>query len=154
MRCPVQTDNAEVLLDYCARKLSADAATALDRHIQSCGECRSFAAAQRLVWDALDAWEEAPVSSSFDTRLYARIREYENTPWWRQLALRRLFWKPLMPLAAACVAGLVLLVNIDSPRDQAPLPAVEAVDLDQVERTMDDLEMLRQLSVVPDTQRL
>ena len=38
MHCPMQNgENAEVLLDYCARKLPPTVASEVDRHVQSCG---------------------------------------------------------------------------------------------------------------------
>ena len=45
----------------------------LERHIAICPACREFAAGQRAVWQALDTWEAAPVSPDFDRRLYRRI---------------------------------------------------------------------------------
>ena len=74
MNCPLETrDNAQLLLDYCTRKLEPESVAILERHIALCGACREFANSQRAVWDALDAWEAAPVSPDFDSRLYRRI---------------------------------------------------------------------------------
>ena len=74
MKCPMETrENAQLLLDYCTRKLEPESAAALERHIAVCGACRKFASGQRAVWQALDAWEAAPVSADFDSRLYRRI---------------------------------------------------------------------------------
>ena len=41
--------------------------------MEICPACREFAAAQRVMWSALDTWEAAPVSQDFDRRLYQRI---------------------------------------------------------------------------------
>jgi hypothetical protein len=54
---PFETrENAQLLLDYCTRKLEPESVAALERHIAICGACREFASAS-AVWQALDAWE-------------------------------------------------------------------------------------------------
>ena len=73
MNCPLETrENAQLLLDYGTRKLEPETVAALERHIAICGACREFVSGQRAVWQALDAWEAAPVSADFDSRLYRR----------------------------------------------------------------------------------
>src|SRR2546429_35515 len=92
MICPLEDrENAQQLLDYCTRNLDAQAAAILERHIAICPACREFADNQRAVWQALDAWEAAPVSADFDRRLYERIEH--DVPWWHGLV------RPLRPLA-------------------------------------------------------
>src|ERR1035437_2599217 len=81
MNCPLETrENAQLLLDYCTRKLEPESVATLDRHIAICGACREFARSQRAVWEALDAWQTAPVSTDFDSRLYRRIEG--QVSWW------------------------------------------------------------------------
>ena len=95
MNCPLETpENAQVLLDYCSRQLAPASVEILERHIAVCGACREFADNQRAVWQAMDAWEAAPVSSDFDARLYRRIEAQAS--WWellvrplRQVTMRR-----------------------------------------------------------------
>ena len=84
MNCPLETrDNAQLLLDYCTRKLEPESVAILERHMALCSACREFAGRQRAVWDALDSWEAAPVSPDFDSRLYRRIED--RVPWWEIL---------------------------------------------------------------------
>ena len=62
MKCPIETrENAELLLEYCARKLDPATTAVLERHIGICPACREFAAGQRALWDALDTWDATPV---------------------------------------------------------------------------------------------
>ena len=50
MNCPLETrDNAQLLLDYCARKLEPESVAILERHIALCSACREFASRQRAV---------------------------------------------------------------------------------------------------------
>ena len=150
MRCPIQSDNPEILLDYSARKLSPERQSLLERHLLGCEECRRFADAQAAVWSALDEWEEAPVAADFDRRLYAAIDARERAPWWRRLfdGPEAISWKQVTAVATACVAmfaGIVLYSpsgNLTVPKP----PVIETVELDQVEATLEDLEMLKQLS--------
>lgn len=151
MECPVQTrENADLLLAYCARRLDPETAAALERHMQCCEACRTFGEGQRAVWSALDAWEAVPVSQDFDRRLYARIGAEQLRGFWSRLAQ---LWSPLRsrPALSLAAASLVLLVAflVQSPQTAPRPPEVETVDVEQVERALDDLEMLRQVNLVP-----
>jgi len=149
MTCPIETrENAELLLDYCARKLDAETTRLLERHMQGCPACREFRAGQKLLWDALDAWEAMPVSGDFNRRLYRRIEE-ESRAGWRQRLMAWASWRPALPVAAAAclvLAGSFILRNPAVVPDVSPEAVVTEVE--QVERTLDDLEMLRQLNLV------
>lgn len=162
MKCPMETqESAEVLLAYCARRLDPDTAVVLERHLAVCPACREFQKSQQAVWEALDAWEAMPVSADFDRRLYERIeREEARLSWWGRLV--RPFapmWAPTLvsrgvPVAAAACLLLLAGVLLQRPgRVVAPDPLavevrVESIQPDQVERTLDDMEMLRQFRVL------
>src|SRR5947209_15191080 len=124
MLCPIQHDNAEILLDYCARKLNPNTLALLEQHMQNCAECRNFANAQSQVWNALDDWAAMPVSMDFDRRLYARIEEHEKSSWWKKIASHEFFqpfgWRPAMPVVTAC-ATVALAVWLYLPGEK---PAV------------------------------
>ena len=146
MLCPIQNrENAEILLEYCARKLPAAAAAAFERHMEQCARCREFATGQKLAWEALDVWEAMPVPPDFDRRLYARIESRGQSgvlSWMKQA-----FWRPAAPVAAACVT-LVAVFLLRPPGFEEPRPApprIEMVEVEQVERALDDMEMLRRL---------
>jgi anti-sigma factor RsiW len=152
MNCPLETrEDAQLLLDYCARKLEAEPAAVLERHIAICGACREFASSQRAVWRALDAWEAAPVSADFDDRLYRRIET--EVSWWdlllrpfRPVTLRR-------SLPATAMAGLLVLAGVVLERptiSPAPVPddvtQVDSVQPEQVEHALDAMEILNEFS--------
>jgi anti-sigma factor RsiW len=156
MNCPLEAGNEGVLLDYAAGKLNADARAQMDRHMESCSACNQFAGAQAAVWQALDNWEPAEVSMDFDRRLYARIEQ--DVSWWTRLM------RPLNPLfrhsvPIAATAGVVimagLLLNRPAAVPVAPVPQsaqVEALQPDQLQSALDDMEMLRQFNqLVPDS---
>jgi hypothetical protein len=152
MNCPLETrENAQLLLDYCTRKLEPECVAILERHIAICGACREFARSQRAVWQALDAWEAAPVSPDFDSRLYRRIEA--QVSWWD------LFLRPFRPvtlrrsLPAAAMAGLLLVAGVllEHPAvSPAPPPMdmaqVDSVQPEQVEHALDAMEMLNEFS--------
>ena len=48
------------VLDYCAQKLSSNAAAEFEGHMSVCADCRSKVESQQQVWQALDAWEAPP----------------------------------------------------------------------------------------------
>jgi anti-sigma factor RsiW len=150
MNCPLETRNSELPIAYAAGELDAAAAAAFERHLEICPGCQELAVAQRAVWEAMDAWEAPPVSADFDQRLYRRIHQEEAQPSWWERFVRMAVPMPFrqaVPLAAtAClllVAGLMV-------QDRHTAPAVSSapatVQVDQVENTLDDLELLRQFN--------
>ncbi len=150
LRCPIQSgDNAEILLAYVDRKLDPETAAVLDRHVEGCMGCRQLLASQRMVWEALDSWEAESVSTDFNRRLYRRI-ENEEGRWWRRLLEPAFPWsmKPAMPVAAAClVLVAAFLFRTPGGWESGLAGRQEVVDVEQVELTLEDLEMLRQLGV-------
>jgi len=92
-----------------------------------------------------------------DRELYARIDGFEKKNWLRRLVGERFAWRPALSLGAACTA-LVLGFMVHGPVMQ-PLVAPVSVGLqnhetskadveaEQVEQALEDLEMLKQLSV-------
>lgn len=158
MRCPVQDGNPDILLDYCARRLTPEVASILVEHMAVCEDCRRIAEAQEHVWAALDTWKPMPVSEDFDERLYARISAEERRSFWSRLLGDRLSWKPALSLAGAC-AALVFAVYLNAPAPApAPLPEtsrIDAMETEQIERAVEDMDMLRQLSIAgPQTKTL
>jgi anti-sigma factor RsiW len=157
MNCPLQTEEIDLLLDYSAGRLDVARAAALARHIEQCAACAAFGAGQTAVWNALDLWEPAPVGMDFNRKLWQRIDAAAAAPWYQGLrdALRFTNWKPAIPLAAAVIliaAGFLL----DHPAQQAPVPEtgvsitnVSLREADQVEQTLDDIQLLQQLDAVP-----
>ena len=151
MECPVQNrDNAGLLLAYCARRLDPDMAAVLERHMQHCEACRAFGDAQKAVWSALDVWEAMPVTEDFDRRLYARIAEEEHRGWWSRVVRPWLPVNPRPALSLAAASVVVLAAFLVHSPPSAPGPAeVEMVDAEQVERVLNDMEMLREVNLVP-----
>jgi hypothetical protein len=149
MQCPVRNaEHAEILLDYCAGKLPPETLASFDLHKETCAECQDFCARQQAAWTALDVWEPEPVSENFDRALYARIEAFESRSWWKRWA-----WRPALSLGAACAAMAVALfiqTPVHQPKAAAPAmhdtTRVETLEPEQLERTLEDLEMLKQLS--------
>lgn len=171
--CPLQTnEGADLILDYCSNRLEPDQVIAFERHVQSCEECARVVDAQMAVWKALDSYDAMPVSEDFDEKLWKRIEESEARPWWRRivdgpaLGWSSVFaWKPAMVTVSACAAVFAVMV-VTSPSSSSstdsgsktPPVVVEkamserpaAVDLDQIEGTIEDMDMLKQMGVVDD----
>ena len=165
MNCILETpENAQVLLDYGARKLDAGRTATLQRHMDICPACREFAAGQRALWEALDSWEVAPVSRDFDRRLYQRIEKRIENRFDKEVSLWDLLVRPFRPLpfhlmmvrrglpvaAAAClllVAGVLIEQRpADSPSPAKDMAQVESVQPEQVEQALDAMEMLSEFS--------
>ncbi|HYP06147.1 MAG TPA: zf-HC2 domain-containing protein [Bryobacteraceae bacterium] len=155
MNCPLQTtESTEILIEFCAGTLPAGTAAELRRHIDVCPDCRAFTSAQQEVWRAMDDWEAKPVSASFDRRLYDRIAEEEKPRSWKQWLAGYAGWRPAMA-AGVATAGVALMLFVGMPDEtSSPVAApvgvensrVDSIEPEQVERTLEDLEMLNQLA--------
>lgn len=158
MTCPLQTDNADVLLDYCARALDPERKAMLEAHMAHCDDCRDMASAQSQIWSAMDVYEAEPISADFDRKLYARIAEEDKVPAWERfwVPVRTYLqgqpaWKPVLSIAAASAAlAFVFLIQNETPAPVAQPPAIIDVhDVEKAERALEDMEMLRQLESPP-----
>ena len=158
MNFPLESGgNAGHLLDYASGKLKAEMRAQIKQHMEACPACRQFAGGQQAVWQALEAWEPAAVSMDFDRRLYQRI-ERRPVSWWARLT------QPLNPLfrhavPVAATAGVLLMAGLLMNRPAA-IPVtpvresaqVEALQPEQVEHALDDMEMLREFNhLMPDS---
>lgn len=153
MTCPQGSEeDYGLLLDYSAGRLTPVRKAALEAHMAVCQECAAFRDRQAAVWSALDVWDPPPVSPDFNRRLWQQIENPTTAPWHRKLkdALRWRTWQPAFPLAAAAalvVAGFVFDHRaMDAPRERVnSTVAVSSMEAEQVERTLDDLQLLKQL---------
>lgn len=153
MRCPIETqENAELLLSYSARKLNPESTAILEAHMELCSACREFRDGQRALWEALDQWEARPVSADFDRRLYRKIEEQEQMGWWTRIfgSMRPILWRPALPVAAmACLVLVAVFISVDPGMVATPAAdSQQAGEVEQVERALEDLEMLRQFDLV------
>lgn len=157
MNCPIKTqENREWLLDYSAGRLDPARTAMVERHVEACASCARFVEEQRVVWDALSRWESPDLSADFNRRLYHKIDQAQPSSWMDRF-LRPFqplpfqpFLRPMVPLAAAClliVAGVMLHTPTASLNPASS--RVESVEPEQVERTLDDLQMLRELALTP-----
>jgi hypothetical protein len=146
MNCITKNDNgAEILLDYSLGKSvlgkSGDVQVAeLENHIQGCEECRRVVDAQKFALEALDDFRAPEVSPDFDRKLYARIAMNEA----KQSFWARFGWKPVLPIGLAAAAlSLALVIRTPDPIDSAPKQTkIEKTDIEHLEQTLDDIDML------------
>jgi hypothetical protein len=153
MNCPAKSNqHSDILLDYCAGKLAPAQVAAFEEHMNGCGDCKGIAAAQRSVWMALDQWKPADVAPEFNARIYQRIDEAQPgwTSWWNRMlhpVVPYSFWKPAVSLAAACsVLAIGFMIHTPEPRDASKQVRADKVDIEQVEKTLEDLDMLTPVS--------
>jgi anti-sigma factor RsiW len=153
MNCPMENhEGEELLLNYVSGALDAQQAASFDQHMLTCAACREFAHGQKAVWKALDLFEPAAISADFDQRLYQRI---EKVSWWDRMVAA--LSSPMLthrglPIAAAAAALLVAGFVWERPAaapvtPKAPLSGgAQALQADQVQHALDDMEMLREFN--------
>lgn len=162
MTCSLD-NREERLLDYVSGSLEAREAALFEKHLEACAECRDFVAGQKAVWNALDVFEPAPVSADFDRRLYTAMAQ---TSWWDRLvaSVTTPFRTPALttkgmlrhglPIAAAAAALTAGLFVWDRPETKPAVPSqpsqltaqADSLQPDQVQRALDDMDMLRQFN--------
>ena len=157
MKCPMEYRETELLLGYVSGSVDTETSAALKNHLQTCAPCQKFVRDQQAVWNLLDVFEPEPVSADFNRRLYQRI---EQPVTWRERfasswqTLR--FWHGL-PVAGALAAALLVggvIWQMPSSKplheySKAPITAkVDALQPDQLESALDDMEMLRDFNRV------
>jgi anti-sigma factor RsiW len=152
MECPTKSgEGPELFITYAAGALPPPTEAALERHLMACPECRRVADAQKLVWATLDSWEPQYISTDFDRKLYARIAAEERKPWYHRLPHLNGSFRPTVAVAAACAIVLTGYLLREPSTESSPEPraAIEnRVDIEQVERALDDIDMLNAMGVV------
>ena len=130
-------------------------------HLLECESCAEAFAGQSALWNRLDVWTVPEVSSGFNRELYARIDAAAAEPWYDRVAsqIKSLFTQPVLALATAAlviVGGFTIDhagVNLhrsgsaEMSTIHAPSVQVSTSEADQVEKTLDDIEMLRQFDL-------
>ncbi|MGH9593653.1 MAG: zf-HC2 domain-containing protein [Bryobacteraceae bacterium] len=130
---------ADLLLGYLGGTLDAAQRADVERHAEQCGECRGLLA----VSTRLEEWAAPAVSPDFDERLYARIAQEAEKPWWRRLP-----WRPAIPVAAAAFVVVVLALFVAGPGTQETAPQAppgNGIEIEQVDQALEDLELLMPL---------
>lgn len=160
MICPLTAEqDLELLLDYSAGKLNQADSLRIEQHRSVCAECAAFLSGQTEIWQTLDLWEPEPISIDFNRRLWQRIDAEAPRTWREQLAefFRAGSWKTAWPLATAVVlviAGFTMDHTVAPHTPGARIAGdisarVSEIDADQVEKTLDDLQLLSQLDAAP-----
>ncbi len=149
-QCPLTAgeQSAEVLLDFVSRRLEPEAAAVFQKHVDLCPACQAFVGTQSAVWQALDAFEAMPVSEDFDRKLWARIEREEREPWWKRISGFDAIWKPAIAVAAMALVMLGLWMRPAPPPAGTASHAEMNLDVEQIDRTLEDMEMLRELGLV------
>jgi anti-sigma factor RsiW len=142
--CPTE----DVLLDYVAGSLNAARKAEFERHAKECSRCDALVASQAAVWRSLDEWKPEPVSAGFNRELWRRIDADSAAPSWSERlaeTLRLQFWKRVAPLGAVLalvVTGYVMDHHSSRPVTGPAAVTVSASEADQLERALDDLQLL------------
>ncbi len=152
MHCPLEThEGPALLLAFSSGRLEPESTVRLQLHLEVWPGCRRFVEDQTAVWRALDSWEAPPVSADFDRRLYQRIEQ--QVSWWDLLIqlFRPLIHSRSLPIAAAAGVLIMAGVLLDRPVVAPATPPqqsaqVEALQPDQVEHAVDEVEMLNQFN--------
>ncbi len=151
MNCVLeQHEQEDLLLGYTTGSLDLATARTYQQHLATCPDCRRLVDLQNGVFQTMAAWETPKVSADFDAKLMAQIRAQHPPQPWGQRLLEWFGWPPTqhpfrwamagMPLAALAL-GLFFWPQADGNVQQA----LDAQELQEVERSLDDIEALQAL---------
>ncbi len=122
-------------------------------YLESSPECRTLFEQQRALWETLDLWEPVEPSRDFDRRLYERIAAQGAGQGW--------FGRLFGGMKPSFAAGLAVLLLAAASLVYQPRPALEgspargvvsaedAEYLEQMDRALDDMEMLADFDALP-----
>jgi anti-sigma factor RsiW len=148
MTCPSRRSDTTLLLDYASGRLALAQSTIVAEHASECDDCAAALLEYSSVSEALDIWEAPPVSTHFNRRLWDRIESAASAPLYVRVAdwFRFHSLKPAIPVAAAAlvIAAGFLLDHPSNMGNPGATSRVSATEADQAERTLDDLQLLRQ----------
>jgi hypothetical protein len=142
MNCLLKpTEQQDLLLRHLAGDLAGETLRSWQRHLSSCSDCRSLLESQQILDADLSSWQPPAISPDFDQKLWARIEldRQQVRPWWQRYLVLDGSWRFAVPVALA--ACLLLGYFVFSPTPEV----MQAEDIEQVERTLDDLEALQTL---------
>ena len=157
MTCPSRRGDTTLLLDYAFGRLARGQAALVAQHASECDDCAAALVEYSSVSDALDLWEAPTVSTQFNRRLWDRIERTAAAPsytraaeWFRPRSL-----KPAIPVAAAALVFAAVFFFDHSARmaKEPTTGGVSAVEADQAERTLDDLQLISQFDAAVDAPR-
>ena len=111
---------------------------------------------QLRLWRLLDEWDVPPVGANFDAALYQRIEESQRRPWLARWFDSVRFTHP-RPALGFALATLVVIAGLAFDQSRTfhahrPLPrnsGISLIDADQLENSLDDLQLLHQVYAEP-----
>ena len=148
------------LIPYMDGKLAPRERVEVEMHLQGCSSCAERAKGFTEVSGLLDAWEGIEPSPFFDVRLERRIKQGSHSAGWLETLWSGLQSLPLgrPAFAAAMVAVIFLAVVLVgySPstseslagREQQPMVASLAGEMDYLVPVLEDWDLLRNFEVV------
>lgn len=133
MNCPLLVTNEP-------GELLGQLAPETELHVAECARCAAFRMEHAALWGLLDEWQAEPVSADFNRRFWRSAEASQPGGFRSVLRALRTVWAPAIPLVA-----MALLVAAGFLFDhRAAPPAPHAKDAEQVERALDDIQLLGQ----------
>lgn len=126
-----------------------------DRWIEDDAELQTMHEQQQMLSEAMDLWQVDDPSDTFDQAVFARINEAvdEQPAWWQRFFIAS--WKPALTAGFAAVALLVgvMLFDYDATPVESQVAVKAAPDAayyEDIERALDDMEMLVDFDAFPE----
>lgn len=148
MACQFQKERAAELLEYCGPRTQEKTADLVESHLLLCTECRAWIKEQQSVTALLSEWTVADVGSEFEAAVWAKVNDLPPESLWERWKQWLLFVNPVHVRMAAATLTLLIAVIISGAwwHVAKPVSHGEKVDIEKVEQTVDDMDLLRTLT--------
>lgn len=134
-------DERERLIGYVYDEVDAAERAVIDRHLESCAECRDEIRGLRSVRQDLLAWDVPQHGSVWEPFAPARLR-----PWWREVPAWAMAVAATIMFLIGAAGGVATHAFTDRPAvtaTQAAAPAIPAVQVMPASVSPSDLETVR-----------
>jgi len=165
--CPWASRSGEArLLAFVAGRVRGPDGIRLRAHLEDCHRCSEYVAKQKAIWGILDEWEPEFTRPDFTSDVVVRVNNLPPENWFVQSG-RFIMARMFRPACTVATISALLAISLYirnpfvtstqapfAPRVVAAAPqGISPVEAEQMDRALDDLQLLHQLDALSDSSK-